>query len=177
MGWERLESLPERSLRIQGNRQILTMYLLDTNHSSRLIDGHPEVVQKLSTLGDVPVAICSIVRGELVFMVHRSERKEENLERITAFFDGVEVLPVDDESADIYGQLKASILHRFGPKEKAKRRKAKIEQYGFTDNDLWIAAVAKRHGLTVVSRDGGFMRIQEVDELKVESWISADATV
>ncbi len=58
------------------------MYLLDTNHSSHLIAGHPSIVEKLSVLDEVPVATCAIVRGELFFMVHKPEKKQENLQRV-----------------------------------------------------------------------------------------------
>lgn len=147
------------------------MYLLDTNHSSHLIAGHPSIVEKLSVLDEVPVATCAIVRGELFFMVHKSEKKLENLQRVREFFEEIEVFPIDDQVADIYGELKASIIDCFGPKEKAKRRRAKIEELGFSENDLWIAAVAKRYGYTVVSCDSDFRRLQEIGSLKVESWL------
>lgn len=150
------------------------MYLLDTNHSSHLIAGHPSIVERLAVLGDVPVATCAIVRGELVFMVHKSERKQENLRQIQAFFDEIDVFPVDDQVADIYGHLKAAIINHFGPREKAKRRKAKIENLGFSENDLWIAAVAKRHGYTVVSCDSDFERLKEIGGLEVESWLPVE---
>jgi len=86
------------------------------------------------------------------------------------FLKDVEVYPVDNETADIYGNLKASILDRFRPKEKAKRRKAKMEKLGFSENDLWIAAIAKRHGFILVSSDSDFERIRQVADLSIEAW-------
>ena len=146
------------------------MYLLDTNHCSRLLDGHPAILKKLADLGDAIVTTCAIVVGELMFMAYRSERKMENLRRVQAFLTGIDIHPVDEQAADIYGQLKASILDQRGPKEKAKRRGFKIDTLGITDNDLWIAAVAKCRGLTVVSADGDFERISRIDDLAVEKW-------
>ena len=163
--------MPKRSIYYKGRGQVLRMYLLDTNHCSRLIDGHPNIIKKFTQLGDAPIATCVIVQGELMFMVWKSERKAENLSNIKAFLNNIEVLPVNNVVADIYGKLKAAIIDRFGPKEKAKRRKAEIEKLGFKENDLWIAAVAKSNGFTIVSADNDFDRIKEVDDLRVESWL------
>ena len=79
----------------------------------------------------------------------------------------------DDEAADVYGQLKAAVLDRFGPREKAKRRKAKTERLGFSENDMWIAAIARRRGLTVVSADSDFQRIAEAVDLTIETWVAS----
>jgi tRNA(fMet)-specific endonuclease VapC len=49
------------------------MYLLDTNHCSRIIDGDQNVIQALNNLGDTIVATCAIVRGELIYMAHKSD--------------------------------------------------------------------------------------------------------
>ena len=150
------------------------MYLLDTNHCSRLLQGHPAIVSKLQELGEVPIATCVIVRGELIFMAQKSEQKAENLHQVHQFLSDILVYPIDDETADIYGKLKAAILDRFGPREKAQRRKTETTKLGFSENDLWIAAVAKRYALTIVSADSDFERLKEVETLSIEQWWSPE---
>ena len=71
------------------------MYLLDTNHCSHLIDGHPEITARLTSLGDVEVATCVIVRGELRLMVERSERRDENHHKVQAFLTDITIYPID----------------------------------------------------------------------------------
>jgi tRNA(fMet)-specific endonuclease VapC len=147
------------------------MYLLDTNHCSNLILGSPVIARRLTELGSASIATCVIVRGELIFWAEKSEQRESNLQAVHEFLADIEVLPVDDAAADFYGEMKATILDRFGPKERAKRRKATTARLGFAENDLWIAAIARRLGLIVVSSDSDFERIAEVTEIKVESWL------
>jgi len=153
------------------------MYLLDTDHCSRLIGNDPSIVKKLSELGDAFIATCAIVSGELIFMAHKSEYVDQNLQQVSALLRDIEVLPVDDEAARVYGRLKAAILDKFGPREKAKRRRFGIDELGFKDNDLWIAAVAKRDGLVVVSADGDFQRLRQVLDVAVEQWCRPDTDV
>src|SRR5438128_1954785 len=148
------------------------MYLLDTNHCSRFLEGDAGIIEKLDELGDVLVATSAVVRGELIFMAWKSQQTASNLHRVEEFLQDIEVYPIDDETANTYGRLKAGLLDRFGPKEKAKRRRARIEDVGITENDLWIAASAKRHGLTLVSSDSDFERIGQVENLLLENWLS-----
>ena len=147
------------------------MYLLDTNHCSALFKGNPRVVDRIRSLGDSHVATCAIVIGELVYGAHRSEHKGRNLRNIHEFRRAIDVFPIDDEIAAIYGTLKAAIHDHFGPKDKGKRRGFKFKEVGISENDLWIAACAKRNGLVVVSGDSDFDRIREVDDLMLEAWI------
>jgi tRNA(fMet)-specific endonuclease VapC len=149
------------------------MYLLDTNHCSRLLEGDVGIVRKLGELDDVPVATCVIVQGELVFMAHRSRRKSDNLLRIQAFLEDIHVYPVDQTTAEVYGELKTAVINYYGPKETEKRKKAKLERLGIAENDLWIAAVARRHGAVVVSADKDFERISKASPgLAIETWWS-----
>ncbi|QLE53762.1 type II toxin-antitoxin system VapC family toxin (plasmid) [Nostoc sp. C057] len=147
------------------------MYLLDTNHCSQAILGNTNVLRRLEYIENSVITTCAIVQGELIDMAERSQRKESNLVLINRFLIGIYIHNVDGFTATIYGQLKAALFNEFAPKEKSKRRKTKITDLGFDENDLWIAAVALQHGLTVVSADSDFQRIQQVRTLTIESWL------
>lgn len=148
------------------------MYLLDTNHCSKLIDGDPNIKLKLIQLYTTPIVTCVIVRGELIYGVQKSKFRQENRKRCETFFRDIDIYPIDEEAADIYGILKAAIYKHFSSKKEQERKKIKLEKLGISENDLWIAAVAKRHGLIVVSTDDDFERIKEVEpKLRVESWV------
>ena len=152
--------------------RVLTLYLLDTNHCSRLIERDPVVRHRLQLLGKVQVATSVVVCGELTFMAENSEQKAANLLRVQVLLRGLEIYPIDREIADIYGQLKAEIIARYGPRERSRRRRTRIEEVGVSDNDLWIAATALRHGLTVVSSDSDFERMREVRAFPLDNWLS-----
>jgi len=148
------------------------MYLLDTNHCSRAILKDTQVLNYLREINNNIVSICVITQGELVDMAERSQRKQSNLALVKNFLAGIYIYPIDEITAIKYGQLKASIFKQFAPKEKSKRRKTKMINLGFGENDLWIAAVALQHNLIVVSSDSDFQRIKEVEKaLVVESWV------
>ena len=50
-------------------------------------------------------------------MIERSERQEENLEKVIQFVEAINIYIVDAAIADCYGQLKGKILNHFGPKK------------------------------------------------------------
>lgn len=147
------------------------MYLLDTNHCSGIILGNLGILRRVAQVGESLIATSIITHGELIFMAHKSEQKTANLARVKEFIEDISLYFVDEKTADIYGEFKAEIIAHFGPKEKSKRRKTKIEQLGISDNDLWIAAIAIRHNLTIVSRDSDFERMGKVKALSVECWL------
>ncbi|MBE9053709.1 type II toxin-antitoxin system VapC family toxin [Nostocales cyanobacterium LEGE 11386] len=147
------------------------MYLLDTNHCSQAILGNANVLHRLAEVENSVITTCVIVQGELIDMAERSQRQESNLALIHRFLTGIYIHNIDGSTATIYGQLKASLFNQFAPKEKSKRRKTKITDLGFDENDLWIAAVALQNSLIVVSADSDFQRIQRVRTLSIESWL------
>jgi len=147
------------------------MYLLDTNHCSRIIAGDTVLLQALSQhLGD-GVATSAIVRGELIYMVHKSDRVAENLRTISAFLQTIAIYPVNREVADVYGKLKGGIITQLGPKDKAQRRNFTIQNLGFGENDLWIAATVIHYNLTLLSTDSDFTRIQQIESFALDSWV------
>lgn len=146
------------------------MYLLDTNHCSYLIRKETTVYQRAIAIGTENLATCVVVQGELIFMAENSDRKQQNLANVTNFLQYLRIYLTDETTAAIYGQLKAALINQFAPKEKSQRRKTKIRDIGFDDNDLWIAAIALQHNLILVSADSDFQRIQTVRDLPVETW-------
>jgi len=147
------------------------VFLLDTNHCSSAILGNPQVLDRLADLEDNLIATCTIVKGELIDMAARSQQRERNLALVRHFLLGLYIYPVDETTAEIYGNLKADIFDHFAPKDKAQRRRTKITQLGIGENDLWIAAVALQHQLTLVTADQDFQRIQSVHSFDLESWL------
>ena len=148
------------------------MYLLDTNHCSAIIANVANVIRRVTEVGELNIATCVIVQGELTYMVEKSSQKETNRARLAEFLEDIRVYLITEDVANTYGELKAALFSQFAPKEKSKRRKTKITDLGFDENDLWIAAIALQQNLTVVSADSDFQRIQQVKtKLSVETWL------
>jgi tRNA(fMet)-specific endonuclease VapC len=98
------------------------------------------------------VFVPSIVIGELYYGARKSARVRENVTRIDEFVVSNTVLPCDTETAQQYSDIKNKLLAKGRP---------------IPENDIWIAAIAIQHQLTLVARDGHF---HEVDGLWVEAW-------
>ena len=117
------------------------------------------------------IATCTIVKGELIDMAARSQQRQANLALVQRFLVGLYIYPIDETTAEIYGNLKAAVFDHYGPKDKNKRRRTNITQLGFGENDLWIASVAIQHQLTLLTKDQDFLRIQAVQPFNLDSWI------
>jgi tRNA(fMet)-specific endonuclease VapC len=146
-------------------------YLLDTNHCSQIIMQKPTLLNKLTQYQQEKLFTCSIVQGELIDMVERSQQKDANFQLVKQFLSGIQVYSVTPEVSDVYGNLKARIFDHFAPKDKSQRRRFQLRDLGFGDNDLWIAATAIHHGFILVSCDSDFTRLQEVVSFPLESWM------
>jgi tRNA(fMet)-specific endonuclease VapC len=147
------------------------MYLLDTNHCSRIIFGEPVLIQQLQAHSEAGIATSVIVRGELIYMAAKSAQIAANVQQVKRFLDIIDIYTINLQISDIYGDLKGKLVNAFGPKEKSQRRKFNIQTLGFGDNDLWIAATAIHYHLTVVSTDNDFQRIQQVCPFSLETWV------
>jgi tRNA(fMet)-specific endonuclease VapC len=117
------------------------MYLLDTNHCSLIFLKNQTVIDYIQEVGETNIATTIITVGELTYMAENSSYKEENLTRIEQFIADIRIYYVDDLTAKIYGQIKAGLINKFGPKQKTKRQITKITELGFDENDVWIAAI------------------------------------
>jgi tRNA(fMet)-specific endonuclease VapC len=147
------------------------MFLLDTNHCSGAILGNIQILDRLANLENVSISTCTIVKGELIDMAARSQQRQANLALVQRFLLGLNIYPIDQTTAEIYGNLKAAVFDRYAPKDKAQRRRTSITQLGIGENDLWIVAVALQHQLTLLTTDRDFLRIQAVQSFGLESWV------
>ncbi|MDK2407945.1 type II toxin-antitoxin system VapC family toxin [Aphanizomenon sp. PH219] len=94
------------------------MYLLDTNHCSLIFLKNQPVLDYIQEVGETDIATTIITVGELTYMAENSSYKEENLTRIEQFIADIRIYYVDDVTAKIYGQIKAGLINKFGPKQK-----------------------------------------------------------
>ena len=130
------------------------MFLLDTNSCIALLNRtSANLAKRLQRLAPSDVALCSMVKAELLFGARRSARVSENLTLLQRFFDPFVSLPFDDECAEHYGLIRAD-LQRIGTP--------------IGPNDLVIAATARAYDCTLVSRNTG--EFSPVVGLRVENW-------
>lgn len=130
------------------------MYLLDTNACIRLLNGQaPNVARRLDRHRPADVALCSVVKGELIHGAYRSTRTAENLRLLERFFAPFDSLPFDDRCAAAYGRIRGD-----------------LERAGMLigPNDLMIAAITVTHGLTLVTANT--REFERVIGLAVENW-------
>jgi tRNA(fMet)-specific endonuclease VapC len=111
----------------------------------RFLNGEQGIRQLIANLNQIYLS--SIVLGELYFGAVRSNQVAENLARIEEFSRLVPVLLVDDEVARSYAQFRLGLKSIGRP---------------IPENDAWIAAIAVRHGLTLITNDAHFSVIQSL---------------
>lgn len=125
-------------------------FLLDTNIVIAIFAKDPSAHQQLSAANEVFVP--SIVLGELYYGARKSSRGESNLRSVNKFAAANRILSCDSDTAQEYGRIKNQLRKKGRP---------------IPENDIWIAAMARQHSLTLVSRDKHF---DEVDGIAIESW-------
>lgn len=124
--------------------------LLDTNIVIALFADDAEVKGNLAQTEEVFVP--SIVIGELMFGARKSARSKDNIARIDKFVESNIVLGCDAGTASFYGEIKNTL---------------RLKGHPIPENDIWIAAIALQHDLTLVTRDAHF---SEIENLKILIW-------
>jgi tRNA(fMet)-specific endonuclease VapC len=85
-------------------------FLLDTNTCiAYLTRRSSNVEEHLEQVVPADLALCSIVKSELLFGEHKSAKPAENLARLEVFFRPFASLPFDDRAAELAGQLRAEL--------------------------------------------------------------------
>jgi tRNA(fMet)-specific endonuclease VapC len=124
--------------------------LLDTNIVVAIFEDDPAVRQGLAKRPRVRIPMT--VLGELYYGAFKSAKQDENFQRINDLLSQTPLLQYDAGTAYEYGSI---------------RNELRLKGRPIPENDIWVAAVARQHDLTLVSRDTHFAH---VDGLKLEHW-------
>lgn len=129
-------------------------YLLDTDICIDYLRGsNPAVRDRLLTCAPSDVCLCSVVKAELIFGAHNSQKVAANLRRLRDFFEPFQSVFFDDAAAEVYGSLR-SHLRREGSE--------------IGSNDLMIASIAVALDLTLVTHNRS--EFERVPGLRLAAW-------
>lgn len=113
--------------------------ILDTNAVSALLAGEPSLEQVLSTRRRHHLPV--VVIGEYRYGLLRSRHRPHLEPLLEILIRESTVLPVDAATAAAYSLVREDLRRAGRP---------------IPENDVWIAALARQHGESVVSRDEHF---------------------
>jgi tRNA(fMet)-specific endonuclease VapC len=130
------------------------MHLLDTNVCIHLLNhADPQMEAQFRKRSPREIALCSVVKAELLYGAYRSTRTDANLQRLNKFFAPLQSLAFDDHCADHYARIRADLAAQGKP---------------IGPNDLMIAAIARTHGAVLVTRNAA--EFSRVAGLHLEHW-------
>jgi len=129
-------------------------YLVDTNACiAYLTQRSGPIVGRIANTNPGDLALCSIVKYELLYGARMSAKVDDNLKKRRQFFAPFQSLPFDDDAAGIAGSVRTTLERQGTP---------------IGPNDLLIAAMAVAHGLALVTRNTS--EFGRVPELVFEDW-------
>ncbi|MEG4395953.1 type II toxin-antitoxin system tRNA(fMet)-specific endonuclease VapC [Microcoleus sp. BROC3] len=130
------------------------IYLLDTNTCIGYLNGRSiGVLRRLQALPSQDVAVCSVVKTELFYGSMRSNNPGRSLAQQQDFLNRFISLPFDDQSALIYGQIRAQLAASGTP---------------IGPNDLLISSIALANNLILVTHNT--REFSRVEGLRLEDW-------
>lgn len=104
------------------------MYLLDTNICIYFLNRRSEnIIKKLNNIEPEKIALCSIVKAELMYGALKSNNLQKTIKTLNGFFAQFNSYPFDDQAAEIYSQIRSEL-----------EKKGQI----IGPNDLIIASIA-----------------------------------
>jgi predicted nucleic acid-binding protein len=108
--------------------------------------------EAIALMGKVSKAYVAVpVVGELFYGAEKSAHKQENMTLFTQTLDDFELLPMTKATAAHYAKIKSRLVK---------------SGHNIPDNDIWIAATAREHGLPVATFDKHFTYIEDIELLK-----------
>ena len=122
--------------------------ILDTNALSAWADGDTAIQAPLVMADRLVVPV--VVLGEFLFGIRQSRRRGAYTEWLRRRLPSTEIVGIGSATAGRYAEVRLE-LKRVGRPIPA--------------NDLWIAALARQHGLPVLSRDAHFDAVRNLERI------------
>jgi tRNA(fMet)-specific endonuclease VapC len=114
-------------------------YLLDSNTVIRHLNQRSDkLTSRLHATPEEDIALCAVVKAEMLYGAMRSNNPVKTLAQQQAFFARFTSLPFDDAAAEHYGRIRAHLAVQGTP---------------IGPNDLMIAAIALVNGLTLITHN------------------------
>ncbi len=117
--------------------------IVDTNALSAIADNEAAAARIATRAESIELPV--IVLGEYRFGIAQSRRRAEYEQWLGKLITATRVLPVDEETSSQYAKIRAELKKAGQP---------------IPSNDLWTAALARQHRLTLMSRDLHFDHVQ-----------------
>jgi|SRR4051812_35164592 tRNA(fMet)-specific endonuclease VapC len=131
----------------------MVTHLLDSDVCIAWLKGDARVREHLEGFAPGSLAVCSVVKAELLYGARKSGRVGSNLRKLAAFFEPFDSFAFDDAAAEEYSVLRA---HLEG------------EGRSIGSNDMLIAAIALASNVTLATRNVD--EFERVPRLQLEGW-------
>jgi len=130
------------------------MYLLDTDAVIYILKGDPVAEANLKKHIYDSIKIGTITLMELYYGAYKSQKVTSNLAKIKNLENVLEIIPVGEEVAEIFG-----------------REKVRLEKEGtpLDDFDLVVGCCALAHNLTLVTNNVRHFR--RIEGLQITNWM------
>lgn len=124
--------------------------LLDTSVAVEVLRGNPAATERARQLSDAYLPLVGL--GELWYGVARALKPSRAGEALRRLLEITPVLPMSTDTCRVYARIRTHLAKRGQP---------------LPENDIWIAATALEHELTLATADEHFERITE---LRIQRW-------
>ncbi len=129
-------------------------YLLDTNVCIKYLNGRSDKIREyIESMNPEEIALCSVVKAELFYGAMKSRYPDKNFKKQQKFINRFLSLPFDDDSAEIYGNIRSQLEKTGNP---------------IGPNDLLIAAIAVKDRVILVTHNT--QEFGRIKNLKTADW-------
>jgi len=122
--------------------------ILDTNALSALLDKDAALLETIQESRELALPV--IVLGEFRFGIGISRHRDQYEAWLRRDLSLFRVLPVVEETSIYYAGIRSELKASGSP---------------IPANDAWIAALARQHRMSIVSRDRHFDKVKNIERL------------